>query len=102
MLTLSLLTESEESIDMTFLIDRYSLFFIFVIECRNFLLFFEVSNIELFFTFSLSIFNLTPRLLINCFTAASITKMQFTLNTSEKFAHSLPVSYRNESFSRLN
>ena len=58
MLTLSLSTESEKSIESTLSIDRYSLLFSFVIECRNSLLFFEVSNIELFSTFSLSISNL--------------------------------------------
>ena len=55
MLTLSLLTESEKSTNLTLSIDRYSLLFIFVVERRNSLLFFEVSNIELFFTLSLSI-----------------------------------------------
>ena len=57
MLTLSLLTESEKSIDLPLLIDGYSLLFIFVIECRNSLFFCEASNVELFFTFSLSISN---------------------------------------------
>ena len=46
-----------ENIDLTLSIDRYSLLFISVIECRNSLLCFEVSNIELFSTFSLSISN---------------------------------------------
>ena len=57
MLSLSLSTESEKSIDLTLSIDRYSLLYIFVIECRNSLLFFEVSNVEFFFTFSSSISN---------------------------------------------
>ena len=57
LLTLSLLTVSEKSIDLTLSIDRYSLLSIFVIECGNSLLYFEVSNVELFFTFSLSISN---------------------------------------------
>ena len=35
MLTLSQSTESEKSIDLMLWIDRYSLLFIFVVECRN-------------------------------------------------------------------
>ena len=57
MLTLSLLTVSEKSVDLTLSIGRYSLLFICIMECENSLFFFEVWNIGLFFTFSLSISN---------------------------------------------
>ena len=50
---MTLSTESEQSIDLTLSIDQYSLPFIFVIECRNSILFLEISNYSLLFHYRL-------------------------------------------------